>query len=300
SEIRRTRPGYPYRGVADIGLDECRPRIGRCGDGCEVGAPEAMPTLPEDIAKGTCRSAVDHEGDVMKRIVADACYVDPLRIVDDVIRGVPALVGEVDAATERNGVVHHDDLLVMAGLRRRFVVHDELDLLGHRPAPDEHRQRFAILGEQKRVIPQEDANTKLRALGDCMTQQRLQRLRRARVRVSVAGAQPDTAVDIPTGNQNLVPGGEDGSADGSKIAVAIHEHCRPARPGDGRTRLALDKYRIRGGHTQISTIRESTVNAGTRRFCATPSDGQTSETELTTGGSGYLGWHHRSVPASQP
>src|SRR5690606_7939832 len=50
SEIRRTRPGYPYRDVADMGLDECRPRIGRCGDGCEVGAPEAMPTLPEDIA----------------------------------------------------------------------------------------------------------------------------------------------------------------------------------------------------------------------------------------------------------
>jgi hypothetical protein len=80
----------------------------------------------------------------------------PPRIARLVVAGVPALVGEVQAAHERELVVDHDDLLVVRSGDRVRVVEAKIDAAVGAPREARGRRDLAVDAEHHRVVPVED------------------------------------------------------------------------------------------------------------------------------------------------
>jgi hypothetical protein len=121
-----------------------------------------MPSLARHASEHARGVAVDGHHHVVERRVGSIGHDAP-RLVGRVLRRVPALARQVDAAAERDGVVDHDELLVMRPTGRVRVVELHADAPVRLPPPTEpHGARRLPIGRiDHREIPVEHVDVQV-------------------------------------------------------------------------------------------------------------------------------------------
>ena len=131
---------------------------------------------------------------------------------------VPAMARQIDAAAERQLIVDHDHLLVMAGADGMTVVKPEPHASRHSPSEPPSRERIALERVERSVVPRQDVATKVRATSCDIREQLVEPRRRVRRLGGDAREQIDVGHDVPAQNEDRCgapraePAGPDGSS----------------------------------------------------------------------------------------
>ena len=157
-------PGNFDRGIFTSGLDvggpsvlpgQRRRRVQRLGG-------RALPALPGQLAE-CCRGIAGNDGlDIMERSVGLTVRRHAVRVVPAMLGRIPARVGQVAPSREGDGVVDHDDLLVMRGSSRQLAVHLEAKARAPGPRQIEVWQPLSLQQEYHRVVPVEQIYVQVR------------------------------------------------------------------------------------------------------------------------------------------
>src|SRR5439155_20326927 len=112
----------------------------------------------------------------------------------------PSVSREIEAAHERNRIVHDDELLVMRRAGRMPVVELEVQTPLRARGKPELGQPFALESKKKRKIPAQNVCGEVRTRGEKRGQEIAQRLRKTVVRS--VGGEPHATIDVPTGDED--------------------------------------------------------------------------------------------------
>jgi hypothetical protein len=180
--------------------------------------------------------------------------------------------GQVGAAAERHRIVDDDDLLMVRAADRMVVVEAESDLTRHAPAEPPPRQRIALEGVERRVVPDQNVAAQLRAAADDVGEQRVEPRRRTRRRRGRVGQQVEIGLDVPPDDEDRMTGLEHrvahpaevvgGVLDAAEAIGAVHAPAIASRLDDRGHPLAAASV-AHGGLTRGAHRRSSTAgNAG--------------------------------------
>jgi hypothetical protein len=210
------------------------PGVRRDLHGLQRLAGRGVPALACDFREHPRGLAVHGDHDVMKGGIG-LTFEDAFRVLRLVLARVPALVGEVEAARERELVVDDDDLLVVRPRHRMRVVEAEVDAPVRLPLADAERGRdLAIGSEHDRVIPVEDADPQV-ALAPREAVQEIAQLDRL---PGVVVAQPRAAVEIPGEDQDRALGALGGAHERLEVFLGVDDERDAVRPSHGQAILA--------------------------------------------------------------
>ncbi len=222
--------------------------LGRGGDRVAGGA---QPAAAGELAHGLGRLAVHQHHDLVPGRRAAAAGHDPPRILVEVGGGVPAVGGEVGAATEGDQVVDHQHLLVMAGAVGDAGVQAEAHRRAVEPGPRAVGKEVLRGADRQRAFPDQHAYVEIRPAAGQGLQDVADLVRRAGDLLR-AGLQPGAGVEAPAEQQDRAPRLPDGREGGGEIGGAVHQE------GDApRRRLApvgsFTDERGRGGEGRGSS-----------------------------------------------
>ena len=88
-----------------------------------------VPTLARELAERAGGAATDDHAEIVERRIRGAVRIAPARVARHVLRRIPAVEGQVEAADEANAVVDDDELLVVRCPDRMPVVELEIEPL---------------------------------------------------------------------------------------------------------------------------------------------------------------------------
>ena len=163
----------------------------------------ARPALARKLRQRERGVAVDHHLDVVERPIGLAGRIEPMRIVDPVLAGIPAADRQIEPAGECERIVDHDDLLVLRGAGRHRIVETEAHARRRIPAERERRERLALQRIEHRIVPGEQVHGQLGPLVHELRQKLAQRDRPAVVRLAVLADEPRAAVEIPADDEDV-------------------------------------------------------------------------------------------------
>jgi hypothetical protein len=210
--------------------DRRRPEIGfACHRGEHLAAGEA-PALGGDGGDGDGRIAVDHHLDVMDRRIGLAEGINARRLVGRVVDVVPAALGQVHAADERQRAVDADDLLMVGRAQRMVVVELEMDARMVAPFGAE-RKRNRVAAIEDRVAPDEDVNLQIRARVDQAAEEPPERDDRVAVGPvgGQIGAERGAPVEIPAKNDDPPLRLGQGFDQGFEIGLSVDQEGHAAK-----------------------------------------------------------------------
>ena len=140
------------------------------------------------------------------------------------------MAGQIDAAAERQLVVHHDDFLMVGAADRMAVVESEPDLSRHLPPETPPRQRIAFERVERGMVPDQKVATKMRAASNDKGEQLVEPGR------GVGRRGPRQEInrshDVPTQNEHCLAGVEQRLPDQPEIVRAILDAVKSARALD--------------------------------------------------------------------
>jgi hypothetical protein len=221
-----------------------RPRTGharRLGQGAPRAAPPALAEEPSDRAG---RFALDEDLRVVHGAVCGALRVGAARVDRQVLGRVPAAVGEVDAAAERERVVDHDELLVVAPAERNPVVVAEAEAWGRAPVGQEDGAEAAANPRARGGIPGQHVHAQPLLPGDERAQERLEG-RAPPLRG--LGSQLRDRVDHPARDVHGVFGLLEGRQERREVVAPVHEDPH-ARVGHDHPGVVARPKEVRADH----------------------------------------------------
>src|SRR5690606_12501231 len=121
-------------------------------------APGAPPAVAAEFAERGRDGSLHHHRQIVPGAVGEAARTPAPRVVLAMLAGIPAPVGHVDTAADREPLVYHDDFLMMAATDRMRGVELERDSLARRPAQEIDHHRAARGELQRADTPLEDAD----------------------------------------------------------------------------------------------------------------------------------------------
>jgi hypothetical protein len=149
------------------------------------------------LAKSGSRIAVHHELHVMVWRIEPAKGIHAMGILWQVIPCVPTVFGYIQSAGKRDGIIDHNDLLMMRCAYGMAAVETKMDPPMGAPGMGIKRNDFAIGGIDHREIPQQHIN----AESPITAHQIVQEVSEAwRSRISRIETEP--AIELPTGNED--------------------------------------------------------------------------------------------------
>ena len=235
----RLAPAIGGLGAADAELDVAklrlavvRPAVVRLDRGgfARALAGGAEPALARELAVRRRGRPVEHHLHVVEGRVLLAGRVAAQRIVRAVALRIPAAAREVEPAHERDLVVHHDDLLVMAGRDRVRGVEAELQPLARAELVAEHGQPLAIEREHHREVPAQHVHAELAPAPDQCLEELAQRLGPTVLRA--ARNEAGAAVDVPGDDLDAALRAHHGLARRGEVGAGVDQEADPVRALD--------------------------------------------------------------------
>jgi hypothetical protein len=165
--------------------------------------------------------------------------IDPLGIVQGMVRRVPAPDGQVEAAGERHRIVDDDDLLVMRRPDRHLVIEAEPHLAWRAPVQRERGEHLALQRVEHGIVPKQKVDRKLRSLSHQRRQELGERRGISIVGLAILADETHAAVDIPADDEDVALRLQQGLANGAKEWRSVDQN--------GRTRGALNPPNILTG-----------------------------------------------------
>jgi hypothetical protein len=166
----------------------------------------------------------------------------------EVLGGVPAVGGHVDAAGEGEAVVDHHDLLVVRAPDRVVGVHRHRQPV--RGASVQQHDRHHAPGQRAdhAVVPHQDADLQLRVGPDGLLQHPPQLVRPPSVDTALRPARvhPDPRVEVPADEQHPAPRVQHRPAQGGEVVGGVHEDRVPLGPLDPPAGLPGDQQVLGG------------------------------------------------------
>ena len=150
--------------ISDIGGELRRPRrFVRAGlEPPRMPPCRGIPALARELAERARDIAVDRHADVVKRRIHAAVRIAAPGVALPVLRSIPSVSREIEAAHERNRIVHDDELLVMRRAGRMPVVELEVQTPLRARGKPELGQPFALESKKKRKIPAQNVCVEMR------------------------------------------------------------------------------------------------------------------------------------------
>ena len=202
--------------------DRLRPRIRhRLLRPGQLFARSVSPPLAEELSEYGGRLAVHEHLHVMERRVVFFPGVCSAGVVGKMLRGVPAYVGEVDAAVESDAVVDNNDLLMMRCPGGQVFIQAEMDPLTRFPPEFPCGQRLALEGVEGREVPDEDIDVEVRFYPHGIVQEFSEMDRE--VGLVVTAEKLELAVDIPAGDVDASLCFQNGFDKGLKICLGVDD-----------------------------------------------------------------------------
>jgi len=214
--------------VLEIRRERRGPGIAGPSWGAEQVTGRAAPALAcERPERGRGRTA---HGDlhVVERAIPASRRIDPCRLVDAVVRCVPAIRREVEAAEERDRVVDHHELLVVTGAERVLTVETELQAAVRPPSELDRGEKLALEREYERVVPVEQAGAQTTLTLEHGVQELPQRRRQA-VRHALRGLELRRGLDVPADDHDRLARAGHGLHERAKIGVGVDQDRKPRR-----------------------------------------------------------------------
>ena len=236
----------------NVDVLQVRTQVAWPGVGATVRRPDpapggAPPALARQRAELRGCLTLDRDLHVVKRPVRAAVRSDAPRIVRRVRRGVPATGRQIEAAEERDGIVDHHDLLMMAGAERVVGVEMEPDTTVRPPPELDDGQQLAFEREQEREAPIEKVNAERAPARDHGVEKAPQILGQA-VRHAV-GAQPRAGLDVPSDHEHLLASVENRVDECPEVRIGVDQEGDPRCMSRGLTVAARGDDR--GGTARV-------------------------------------------------
>ena len=232
--------------------------------------PHGAPPVADQRAETGRGRAAQHRLHLVIRAVRRAHRRRPGRFVDPVRRGVPAMPGQVDAAAERHRVVDDDDLLVVRAADRVMVVEAEAHLARHAPAQSPPRQRIALEGVERRVIPDQHVAAELRTPAHDEGEQRVESSRRIGHRRVGAGQQIEVGLDVPADDEDRVARPQQRLARPAEVVGRVLDAAKAIGPIDAPAVVArLHDRRARRSRSRLRS-RAALLRRGRHRLPRSP------------------------------
>ena len=146
--------------VGDVGCEPARSRIviRRCIDsGCSL-IGRALPAIAAELAECARGGAVDNRLHIVIWSSLSASHIHTKRFISAMRRRIPAAVGQIEPAHERDGIVHNDNFLMVRTAERMCAVEPKVQPRAQMRAPAElvEWQPFAVFNV-RRVVTQKGA-----------------------------------------------------------------------------------------------------------------------------------------------
>ena len=168
--------------------------------GASVSPVAACQRPPRQVAQGCRHGAAQRRGHVVPGLGDPPAGIGPPRIVGPVLARVPASAGHIDAAAERQGIVHDHHLLMMRRASGMMAVEREADAARRELQTDRLNQLLAQLHEH-RLVPLQDVERDVRGGPDDVLEEVAQPVRHPvrgeALGVALAGDHLQPQVEIP-------------------------------------------------------------------------------------------------------
>jgi hypothetical protein len=134
---------------------------------------------------------------------------------------VPAVRRHVDPADEGQGIVDHDELLVMRPSRRMVRIPAVAKAVGGQPVPDVHGQHRVRGRDRKRHVPVKDLDRE----GGVALERRQQRVldRLAALALREARAQADAGIEVPAEDPDGMARVPDGLVERGEVVLGVDQ-----------------------------------------------------------------------------
>ncbi len=136
---------------------------------------------------------------------------------------IPAAPGDIHAAVECQLVVNYDDFLMLAAAHGNGIVQANLNVVGALFFPHFLGPDFPIAEERQGRIPAQQINPQVRILAGFPGQQFADINWRFHCIGLVAPQQINATIDIPTGDENTLAGGNNGVIERPVVIGAIDQ-----------------------------------------------------------------------------
>ncbi len=227
--ISRLGAGDADLDIAEIRLDMFGPAIAAGARLGEMFAGRTFPAGARQRAERVRGIAFDDGLHVMERPVGLAVTIPPQRLVEVVRAGVPAPDRDVEAAGERDAVIHHDQLLMLRRADRHRVVEGETDAGWRAPLQRHDGEHFPLAGVERGEVPQQDIDLQLGPLARQGGQKFAELLRIAVIGSAAFTEERRPAVNVPAEDEDLRSRLEHRGARRAEIGRSVDEHGSTAR-----------------------------------------------------------------------
>lgn len=188
---------------------------------CKVFSGRPLPSFPEKLAESCRCIPVDEDLDLMIGPVCGSGIIAAQRIIHHVLRGIPAVLGQIDASAKSDAIVDYNELLMLGCTDRMATVQVKVDPAMGFPPQVQNGQPFPLPDEQHGKIPSENVGVELTSAGRFFIQQLAQpSVFKSRVRTAL---QEKPAVDVPRRNVDRPCRALDGLREGVEVGRRVYQ-----------------------------------------------------------------------------